>query len=66
MMTAEACLKAAFQAILRGDYVERDRYCALAKNIMNVQDRLNRGYPPTEAVVPGVPICLPDQNNEKN
>lgn len=32
--TSDGCMKAAFQAILRGDYAERDRLCARAKALI--------------------------------
>ena len=66
MMTAEQCLKAAFAALLRGDTAERDRYCDLAKNVMAVGERIDKGYPATEAIVTSAPICLPDRSNEIN
>ena len=31
--TSSDCLRAAFQAILRGDYAERDRLCERAKKL---------------------------------
>jgi hypothetical protein len=30
-MTIEDCVRAAWAALMRGDYAERDRLCALAK-----------------------------------
>jgi hypothetical protein len=36
MMSVDDCLKAAWQALLRGDTAERDRLCALAENIMRM------------------------------
>ena len=56
MMTAEDCLRAAFQSLLNGDLKGRDRYVALARNVMAVGERLEAGYPAVEAVVPDVPI----------
>lgn len=34
MMTVEDLTRAAFQALLRGDTAARDRYCAMAKALM--------------------------------
>jgi hypothetical protein len=45
MMTADDCVRAAFQALLRGDTAERDRLCALAEDLMRRRDRLNAGGP---------------------
>ena len=42
-----------------------DRYCRLAENIMKVGERLEKGYPPVEAIVTNAPICLPDRSDEK-
>lgn len=33
-MTADDCIKAAFQALLRGDTAARDRYCRMAESLM--------------------------------
>jgi hypothetical protein len=72
MLTVEDCMRRAFQALLRGDTAERDRMCALAKNLMNAVDRLAAGGPLIEgdairsAIVPNLSkvICLPDRSNE--
>lgn len=61
MMTAEDCLRAAWAALLRGDLEERDRMCRLAENVMKVGERIEAGYPATEAIVTSAPVCLPDQ-----
>lgn len=36
--TSDGCMKAAFQAILRGDYAERDRLCERAKSLIAAED----------------------------
>jgi hypothetical protein len=57
MLTADDCLRAAWQALLRGDAAERDRLCALAENLIKAGDRLAAGGP----LVEGAPIkLLPD------
>jgi hypothetical protein len=66
MMTVEDCMKLAWQSLLKGDTAGRDRYCDLAKNLMAVRDRLDRGYPNTEAIVTSAPICLPDLSKQQN
>lgn len=61
MMTAEDCLKQAFQALLRGDTAERDRLCRLAEHIRAQQIRVQEGG----QLMPGEPIELvrqPDGN----
>jgi hypothetical protein len=40
MMNAEDCLRAAWAAILCGDYEERDRLCALASNLIHARERI--------------------------
>lgn len=58
MMTVDDCMRAAWRALLRGNTAERDRMCALATNLTNARERLDRGYPSTEVVVAGEAICL--------
>lgn len=65
MMTVNDCLKVAFQALLKGDTATRDRYCALAENLMACGDRKAAGYPAEEIVQQGAPICLPDLSVRK-
>jgi hypothetical protein len=48
MMSVEDCLKAAWQALLRGDLAERDRLCKLAENLMRMKDRHDAGGPVIE------------------
>lgn len=66
MMTADDCIRAAFQALLRGDTAERDRLCALAKNIMLARERLEAGGPIIEGQAIRLPdvIALPDRSHE--
>lgn len=64
MMSSDDCLRAALAALLRGDTAERDRYCDLARNVMNVRKRLDKGFPATDAIVTTAPICLPDRSAE--
>lgn len=35
--TSDECMKAAWQAILRGDYAERDRLCERAKSLIEAE-----------------------------
>ncbi len=35
--TSTACLKGAFEALLRGDFAERDRLCDRAKKLMEAE-----------------------------
>lgn len=65
MMTVEACMKAAWAALLKGDTAGRDRYCDLAKNLMAAGDRKAAGYPAEEIVCQGAPICLPDLGKQR-
>lgn len=37
--TSEACLKAAWQALLRGDCTERDRLCERAKILLDAENK---------------------------
>ena len=37
MNTSEECMKGAWQAILRGDYAERDRLCDRARILMEAE-----------------------------
>lgn len=39
MNTSEECLRGAFQAILQGDYAERDRLCDRARVLMEAEKR---------------------------
>lgn len=38
-MSAQEHMRAAFQAILNGDYAERDRLCALAEQALKNEER---------------------------
>jgi hypothetical protein len=59
MMTPEDCLRAAWQALLRGDTAERDRLCDLAHNVINAGERVHRTGD-VRQVVQGELIRLPD------
>lgn len=54
MLTAEQCLRNAFAALLKGDVAARDRWCGLAQNIMNAQERTKDGD--HEKIIKGSPI----------
>ena len=45
MRTVEDCLKDAWQALLKGDYAERDRQSDMATHIRNQQIRVKEGGP---------------------
>jgi hypothetical protein len=66
MMSPDDCLKAAWNALLRGDLAERDRMCDLAKNLMNAGERVRSGGPiiEGEAIRVGEAIALPDLSAE--
>lgn len=51
MRTVESLLRDAFQALLRGDYAERDRLCGLAENLINARDRVERSGRPSEITI---------------
>jgi hypothetical protein len=61
MMTPEDCMRAAWQALLRGDTAERDRLCDLAGNLIRAAERIEQGG----QICIGQPIALPDRSNEK-
>ena len=64
-MNVEDCMRAAFQALLRGDTAERDRLCKLAENLMRAGDRVRAGGPliEGEAIRVADVIALPDRSN---
>jgi len=64
MMTIEDCMRAAFQALLRGDLAERDRMCDLARNIINARDRIQKTGDASD-IIQGTPIQLPTQTEER-
>lgn len=45
MMTPEQCLKKAWEALLRGDTVGRDRWCGLARTLYDAQARVRQRRP---------------------
>jgi hypothetical protein len=59
MMTAQDCLRAAWQALLRGDTAERDRLCGLANNVLNASERIQKTSDHRQ-IVKGDLIRLPD------
>ena len=40
-MTIDDCMRAAWQALLRGDYAERDRFVAIARTLINARARFD-------------------------
>ena len=59
--TTEDCMKAAWQAILKGDYAERDRLCERAKILLEAE---NNAYKVERALsvdfyVSNIGECIP-------
>lgn len=67
MKSADDYVRAAFQALLRGDTAERDRLCAMAEQLMRARDRLNADGSLIEgkAIKVGGAIALPDRSHER-
>lgn len=67
MMTSDDCVRAAWQALLRGDLAERDRLCKLGEELIRRGDRVRSGGPLVEGEairVRSAVLCLPDRSNE--
>jgi hypothetical protein len=56
-MTVEECLRAAWEALLRGDTAERDRLVRLAQNVMSAGERIKQSGDATDIMM-GTPIKL--------
>lgn len=54
MKTVDDYMRAAFDALLRGDTAERDRLCRMAGQLMAAKERLDAGGP----LVEGAPIIV--------
>lgn len=65
-ITADECIKAAFDALLRGDTAERDRLCKMAEQLMRAGDRVRSGDKIIEGefIEVGPPIALTDRSKE--
>jgi len=57
MLTAEDCLRKAWEALSRGDLAERDRWCALAGNLVRAAERMKASGDPSD-IVAGAPIDI--------
>jgi hypothetical protein len=62
-------MRNAFAALLKGDTAERDRWCTLARNLMDFQARVHAGEAPVAdpiKIKPATPavIYLPDRSRE--
>jgi hypothetical protein len=68
MMDSKDCLRAAWNALLKGDLDARDRYCDMAEDLLRRGERIREHGP--SAVIEGefieVPnvIYLPDYSNK--
>lgn len=62
MKTVDEYIKAAWQAILMGDYARRDELCRQAERLMSIDAQEHRSLKAGERIKVGQPvICLPDQ-----
>ncbi|MGU3417704.1 hypothetical protein [Methylobacterium sp. D54C] len=66
-ITLQDCLRAAFAATLRGDYVERDRWCAIAETAFATgteagAESMPLNTPISEAALAAKAAPLPDSD----